>query len=113
MKVSAIILATVANGQEKKVPPRHPAQRLKRLQQFSEEWMNDNLPFLPSHDAWVAKFKTNAARMTKAFERPTCGYYDPENMPHGGPDKEPEKRPNGVARNRRSDNVNHNSKSNE
>jgi hypothetical protein len=103
MKVSAIILATVANGQEKKVPPRHPAQRLKRLQQFSEEWMNDNLPFLPSHDAWVAKFKTNAARMTKAFERPTCGYYDPENMPHGGPDPYPEKRPNGGARNRRSD----------
>jgi len=93
MKVSAIILATVANGQdEKKVPPRHPEQRLKRLQQFSEEWMNDNLPLLPSHDAWVQKFKTNAGRMLNAFNRPTCGYYDATNLPHGGPDPNPELR---------------------
>lgn len=103
MKVSAIILATVVNGQEKKVPPRHPEQRLTRLQQFSEEWINDNLPFLPSKDAWVAKFKNNAGRMLTAFKRPTCGFYDPSQMPHGGPDPNPELRPGGNPRSRRSE----------
>lgn len=103
MKVSAIILATVANGQEKKVPPRHPEQRLNRLNQFSAEWLNDNLSNLPSKDNWIAKFEINAARMLKAFERPECGFYDSGLAPHGGPDPNPELRPNMAPRARRSD----------
>lgn len=104
MKVSAIILATVANGQEKKVPPRHPEQRLNRLNQFSAEWLNDNLPNLPSKDSWIAKFETNASRMLNAFNRPECGFYDSGLLPHGGPDPNPGLKPNLAPRRaRRSD----------
>ena len=40
MKLSCALLATVAVA-EKKVPPRHPLQRLQRLTEFSEELLND------------------------------------------------------------------------
>ena len=40
--------------------------------------------------------------MLDAFNRPNCGFFDP-NLPFGGPDNEPDLRPGGRARNRRSD----------
>ena len=48
-------------------------------------------PVLTSHvfskNSWVAKFKANAARMEKNFRRGNqrCGYYDEQQLPHGGP----------------------------
>jgi hypothetical protein len=101
MKVSIAIFA-VAAADERKVPPRRPEQRLNRLNIFSAEWLHDNLSDLPSKDAWIAKFESNAARMLKAFQRPNCGYFDPTNLPHGGPDPDPHLRPNGKPRQRRS-----------
>ena len=54
MKFSAVLLATVALAQdEKKVPPRHPLQRLAKLTEFSAEIMNDWFTFLPSQAAWA------------------------------------------------------------
>merc|ERR1712080_751188 len=78
MKFSAALLATVALANEKKVPPRHPLQRLNRLTEFSAELMNDWFAGLPSKDRWVAKFATNAGRMARNFERGNqrCGFYD-------------------------------------
>merc|ERR1711881_618382 len=61
---SAALLATVAVV-EKKVPPRHPLQRLNKLTMFSEELMNDWFGALPSKDNWIAKFATNAGRTTR------------------------------------------------
>ena len=90
MKFSAVLLATVALAQdEKKVPPRHPLQRLNKLVEFSGELMNDWFTFLPSKDSWVAKFATNAARMERNFNRGNqkCGFYDETQMPHGGPEE--------------------------
>merc|ERR1712176_1525754 len=85
MKISCALLATVAFG-EKKVPPRHPLQRLDRLEQFSAELLNEWYDFLPAKDKWIAKFSKNAFRMRKNFERGNqrCGFYDAE-MEHGGP----------------------------
>lgn len=103
MKVSAALLAVPAFATEKKVPPRHPMQRLNRLNLFAEEWLTDNLPTLPSHKKWVQKFNKNSDRMTKAFNRSICGFYDPSLLPHGGPDPNPKLRPNMNPRNRRSD----------
>ena len=40
MKLSCALLATVAVA-DKKVPPRHPLQRLERLTEFSEELLTD------------------------------------------------------------------------
>jgi hypothetical protein len=93
MKVSVAIFA-IAAADDRKVPPRRPEQRLSRLNQFSAEWLNANLPNLPSKDAWIAKFETNASRMMRAYERENCGYFDPTNLPHGGPDPNPHLRPN-------------------
>lgn len=101
MKVSTAVLAVSAFAQEKKVPPRHPDQRLNRLNQFSEEWLTDNLYDLPSLSSWVAKFNKNAARMQRAFKRSNCGFFDASQLPHGGPDANPDLRPGGRPRNRR------------
>merc|ERR1712046_113025 len=81
MKLSVAFLAAVAHADEKKVPPRHPLQRLKRLTQFSEEILNDWYSFLPSKDAWINKFAKNAERMERNFKRGNqrCGYYDEGN----------------------------------
>ena len=55
----------VANfAEEKKVPPRHPLQRLNRLNQFAEEWLNDNLRE-KQVGRWMPKFQ----RLTEKFER--------------------------------------------
>ena len=36
--------------------------------------------------------------MRRAFDRPQCGFFDPDNVPNGGPDPYPELRPNGKPR---------------
>merc|ERR1712176_758877 len=88
MKISCALLATVALADNKKVPPRHPLQRLQRLTEFSEELLNEWYDFLPSKDNWINKFATNAKRMEKNFERGNqrCGFYDESQLPHGGPE---------------------------
>lgn len=93
MKVSCAVLTLAVTAQEKKVPPRRPEQRLNRLNQFSAEWLNDNLPNLASKDSWVAKFASNSARMLKAFNRANCGFFDPQ-LKFGGPDVNPGLNPN-------------------
>ena len=80
---SALVVAAYAQQGDKKVPPRHPLQRLERLVEFGNEIMDDWFDFLPSQTRWQGKFKRNADRMALAFER--CGYYDAATMPHGGP----------------------------
>ena len=86
MKLSTIIFA-VAAAEDKKVPPRHPLQRLERLTQFSAEILNDWFHFLPSQQNWINKFANNAARMERSFTRGNqrCGHYDENQPPHGGP----------------------------
>ena len=86
MKFSPALLFAVAAAEDKKVPPRHPLQRLNKLVEFSEEILNEWYSFLPSKDAWVAKFAANAERMERNFNRGNqrCGYYD-ESSEHGGP----------------------------
>merc|ERR1711963_298008 len=85
MKFSTAVLVAVASAVEKKVPPRHPLQRLERLTEFSAEILNEWYGFLPSKDSWIAKFANNAERMELNFNRGNqrCGYYDEDNLPHG------------------------------
>ena len=96
MKISPAVIVAVASAQngEKKVPPRHPLQRLNRLVEFTEEIMNDWFSFLPSQQAWIAKFERNAERMARNFERGNqrCGFYDENQLPHGGPSDDRKRR---------------------
>ena len=91
MKVSsALLLAFAASAEDKKVPPRHPLQRLERLGDFTEELLSTWFNFLPSQEAWIKKFKKNGERMATNFARggQRCGHYDEEQSPHGGPARE-------------------------
>ena len=89
MKFSTAFLLAVTSAEDKKVPPRHPLQRLERLTDFSEELLNDWFSWLPSKDNWIKKFANNAERMERNFNRGNqrCGYYDEDNLPHGGPER--------------------------
>ena len=87
MKLLVAVVIAAASATEKKVPPRHPLQRLNRLVEFTEEILTDWFEFLPSQLAWKNKFATNADRMERNFKRGNqrCGFYDEEQLPHGGP----------------------------
>ena len=81
MKFSAIFLASLVSCDEKKVPPRHPLQRLNRLVKFSAEILNSGA-FNNKPDRWIImwskKFSKNADRMENSFTRGNqrCGFYD-------------------------------------
>merc|ERR1711963_651090 len=89
MKFSTAVMIAVASAEDKKVPPRHPLQRLAKLTEFSAEILNEWYGFLPSKDSWISKFANNAERMERNFNRGNqrCGYYDEDNLPHGGPER--------------------------
>ena len=82
MKVFAPAVFALVAADEKKVPPRHPLQRLNKLNMFAAEWCGDNLTAKQAAN-WVPKFDRNSARMDRRFA--LCGFYD-ENLPHGGPE---------------------------
>merc|ERR1712003_25670 len=65
MKFSTAVLVAVASAEDKKVPPRHPLQRLAKLTEFSAEILNEWYTFLTSKDAWIGKFANNAERMDR------------------------------------------------
>lgn len=101
MKTGVLLMLSVqAIDEEKKVPPRTPENRLKKLNQFSKEWCRENLePIVGRQRAnkWINKFEKNGDRMKKRFNS-ECGFFDPS-VPNGGPN------PNSttvVNRNRRS-----------
>ena len=82
MKTFAVALIAAASAEDKKVPPRHPLQRLAKLNSFAAEWCNDNLkPSQATH--WIEKFDKNTARFERRFE--ICPFYDENQLPHGGP----------------------------
>merc|ERR1712212_465449 len=87
--IAAIVTLAVA---DKKVPPRHPLQRLAKLNSFANEWLNDNMDAkVAAH--WGPKFDRNTARFERRFE--LCGYYDETNLPHGGPSGDRKRRDDG------------------
>ena len=97
MKLSTICLAGLASATEKKVPPRHPLQRLNRLVEFTSEILNSGAFNNKSEkwiQMWVTKFANNAERMEKNFSRGSqrCGFYDENQLPHGGPSDDRERR---------------------
>jgi hypothetical protein len=82
MKLATTTLFAIAAANEKKVPPRHPLQRLKRLNQFAKEWAEDNLNAKQAAN-WGPKFDRNTERFRQRWA--ICQFYDEEQLPHGGP----------------------------
>ena len=96
MKISTVCLAGLASASEKKVPPRHPIQRLNRLVEFTAEILNSGA--FNNHSSkwikrWGDKFKRNAERMETNFTRGNqrCGFYD-DTLIHGGPSNDDRER---------------------
>jgi hypothetical protein len=93
MKFATFFIPALAlaqkNDDDRKVPPRHPLQRLARLVEFSHKNLDDWFTFLPSKDAWKSKFTVNAVRMERNFLRgeQRCGFYNQAQLPHGGPER--------------------------
>lgn len=106
MKLALATLATVAVANDKKVPPRHPEQRLKKLGTFYDNFAVEMVEMGKMKQGQADRFATRmqnfVASMKSAFNRPNCGYYDADSEGHGGPDPNPEFRDDGKARNRRS-----------
>ena len=93
MKIlSLLTIAAVNASDDKKVPPRHPLNRLNKLNTFAAEWCDDNLSVNQATN-WKAKFNRNTARFQHRFEK--CGFYD-ETLTHGGPAGSERKRRSGV-----------------
>lgn len=91
MKLSALMTTAVLAEKSRKVPPRHPLDRLNTLVTFSAEVMDMpeyNLMRTNRRENWKKKFAKNAERMEKNFTRGNqrCGFYDESQMPHGGPE---------------------------
>ena len=84
MKLSVATIVAVASAQdnEKKVPPRHPNQRLAKLNKFAREWCTDNLTEKQAIN-WIGKFDKNVDRFERRWK--LCGFYDENQLPHGGP----------------------------
>jgi len=104
MKISLLAVAAV-HATEKKVPPRHPLNRLAKLgtfyEAFADEYVRTQIGD-GAADRFTARMENFLDNMKTAFERPNCGYYD-DSTKHGGPDPNPDQRENGTPRNRRDD----------
>jgi len=80
----------------RKVPPRHPLNRLARLQKFGFAFNDEHFQSSEKVATTIENFTTN---MKNSFERDNCGFYDANSKPHGGPDPNPEIRESGRPRN--------------
>jgi len=106
--ISGLVTIAIAADGTKKVPPRSPTDRLKTLTTFfvnyADEVMTPMKLAKPSLRVNPEKFKARminlTGRMERAYNRDTCGFFDPSTQ-HGGPDPNPENRENGKPRNRR------------
>jgi len=102
MKLAVATIA-LASAAEKKVPPRHPLNRLNKLDIFFANFADDVVASRTSQgvaDRFADRMESMIDNFQAAFERANCGYYD-EDSTHGGPDPNPDVRPNGKPRNRR------------
>jgi len=95
MKLTQAVLFSAATAVDfdRKVPPRHPLNRLARLQVFADGICHGNANWKPAkQDRIFNRLKGFMDKMEGAFKRDTCGFYndDINEFPHGGPDPNPE-----------------------
>jgi len=106
--ISGLVTIAIAADGTKKVPPRNPLQRLATLTEFFINYADEviaplkaaNPSLRVNPEKFVARMVALTGRMERAYNRPTCGYFDPSTT-HGGPDPNPGHRENGNPKNRR------------
>lgn len=105
MKVSIATLALVAQADDRKVPPRHPLQRINKLGVFMDNFAAEMVDMGKMKQGQADRFSSRMDKflgnMEKAFNRDNCGFYDADLGKHGGPDPAPETSKHGKDRNRR------------
>jgi hypothetical protein len=103
MKLFFMLMIGLIDAKKKggrKVPPRHPLSRLNRLsRRLAPEVLNHpNLDWpVKKQDRVLGKLQAFADRMKTRFESDNCGFYD-SSLKHGGPDPNPDVKPNGKPR---------------
>ena len=85
---SLVLFATAAQANERKVPPRTPAQRLNTLERFMKEWVQMQIAGEINRPSRAAKMIAQGVerletRMTEAAAK-DCFYFNPD-LTHGGP----------------------------
>jgi hypothetical protein len=94
--ILALAAAPVSAEQLKtsrKVPPRHPLNRIARLQQFGFAYVDKYYPAANGGNkgqGMKTLIESFTTRMKNSFNRAQCGHYDSEQKPHGGPDPNPD-----------------------
>jgi hypothetical protein len=77
-----------------------PQLRLEKYQTNMKSWISENISNAQLVAKWARHTDKLASNMLKAYNRLVCGFFD-ESIQHGGPDPNPELRPNGKPRNQR------------
>ena len=88
MFYSSAVLFAAAAANDRKVPPRTPAQRLNTLHRFMREWVQTEIAGTINRPSRAANMIANGvarieAKMTEAAAK-ECFFFDPS-LPHGGP----------------------------
>lgn len=92
MKLTAALLIAVASGEpavkvNRKVPPKHPRNRLARLNTFCDYLFNKTGWIKDTRTKGLIRFCNNwSSVMEDKVENSKCFFYDPNQKPHGGPD---------------------------
>merc|ERR1712105_388497 len=93
MKLFGALLVAVAVADNKKVPPKTPAERIDQLKRHITRLMDDHFSSCRAADKWETKMHKICDRALKEFNRlnRSCGFFD-DSLTHGGPDGSDRKR---------------------
>ena len=74
-----------------------PPKRLAKTSDNFKLWLEQNIQKASDRSRWSDRIDKMTANMLSAYDRENCGFYD-ESLTNGGPDPNPELRPNGKPR---------------
>ena len=91
MKLFGLFIASAfAQGDEKKVPPKTPMDRLNQLRSHITRMTVDHFDGCNKASQWEDKLTKITNRAEKAYKK-SCGFFDPS-LTHGGPEGSDRKR---------------------
>lgn len=70
---------------DRTLQPRHPQNRNARLHKFAQQWLETNIISNKYRERIWMRWQKWGQKMQAAFDRPQCGYFDPEKPNDGDP----------------------------